>query len=109
MIPRSTDPAVIQAERQVLRVLCQGATEGSVMESARRILGDYPWHEALHRAVFKALSELSTGDARRVRELLPSRLARMGFPDVPWEELFKPQPCTKEEAERLMRALGEAK
>ena len=96
---------IIQTERCVLQALCQGAPEGSVREAAKVILRHYRWHEPLHQMIFNLLVEMPTDDPEVIRDLLPSRLTRKGFPDVAWEDFFQPHPLSKEEAERLMQHL----
>ncbi len=100
------DPSILQTERLVLQALCQGTREGSVREVAERALRNYRWREMLHQIVFNTLLEIATDDPAVVRDVLPSRLTRKGFPDVAWEEFLEPHSLSKAEAERLMRQLA---
>lgn len=100
------DQPILQTERLVLQALCQGTREGSVREVAERALRNYRWREMLHQIVFKTLLEIATDDPAVVRDVLPSRLARKGFPDLPWEEFLKPHSLSKAEAERLIHELA---
>jgi len=100
------DYSVIGMERQVLRALCQGTPEGSVRETATQILKGYRWREPLHQVVFEVLASFPTDAPETLREHLPSRLTRCGFPDVAWEDFFALPSLSKEEAERLMRRLS---
>ncbi len=100
------DPSIFQIERFVLQALCQGTRDGSVRQVAERALRNYRWREMLHQIVFNTLLEIATDNPAVVRDVLPSRLTRKGFPDVAWEEFFKPHSLSKAEAERLMRQLA---
>ena len=97
--------AVIHAERQVLRALCQGTPQGPVREIARLILNDYHWRDLLHAVLFETMASLKTDSPDVLRAELPALLTRRGFPDLPWEDFFAPHGLTKEEAETLMRRL----
>ncbi len=108
-MPKSTDEQrLIQTECLVLQALCQGTREGSVREAGRRILEDYRWREPTHRVVLEVLMTMPASSPETIRDLLPCRLTRMGFPDVAWEHFFQPHSLSKEEAERLMRELAES-
>jgi hypothetical protein len=105
----SRDPKlIVQTERRVLEVLCQGTAEGSVRETARRHLRDYHWREPLHQVVFEVLMAMPGEAPALVRDQLPARLTRKGFPDVDWEQFFEPHSSSLEEAEALMRELRES-
>lgn len=85
--------------------MCQGTVEGSVLEAGKLILKDYRWHEPLHQVIFDVLVAIPTDVPELIRGQLPARLTRKGFPDVEWEDLFKPHSLSKKEAERLMEQL----
>ncbi len=88
--------------------MCQGTPQGSVRESARRILRAYRWREPLHRLIFEVLLNLPTEIPELVRTELPARLTRKGFPDLDTADLFEPSELSKEEAERLVCQLRDA-
>ncbi len=100
---------IIQAERRVLQAICQGTPDGPLRESAARILKTYGWREPLHQVIFETLMAVPTDAPDVIRDQLPSRLTRKGFPDVTWEDFFRPCSLTKREAERLMRQLAESR
>jgi len=103
----STDkPRVVQTERRVLQALCQGTPQGSIRETAERLLDKYRWQEPLHRVIFEALMSIPTSAPDLIRDQLPSRLTRKGFPDVPWDDLFEPHALSRQEAERLVHQLA---
>jgi hypothetical protein len=90
------------SEIQVLRVLCLGTPQGSVKEIGVSLLRDYNWRNAAHKAFWDALCAVPSENPDVLRQLLPSQLTRLGFPDVEWEELFVPHALSKEKAIDLM-------
>ena len=99
------DQSIIQTERRVLQALCQETPEVSLRESAQRLLADYRWREPIHQAIFDCLVNLPCDGPLAMRDQLPARVTRKGFPDVAWEEFFQPASLTKHGAEDLMRQL----
>jgi len=79
-----------ERERVVLSALCQGTAQGSVRESARRILTPYRWQEPLHQIVYQVLLAIPLDSPELVRQQLPARLTRAGFPDVEVRDFFRP-------------------
>jgi hypothetical protein len=96
-----------QIEIQVLRVLCLGTPQGSVKEAGKPLLRGYRWHNALHQAVCHALYNLPSENPEVLRQLLPAKLTRLGFPDVEWEKFFAPPSISKDEAIALIRRMVE--
>ncbi|MBI1941689.1 MAG: hypothetical protein HYS33_09310 [Acidobacteria bacterium] len=95
----------IKVERLVLRALCTGTPEGSVRETARRLLRDYSWREPVHRVLFEVLNALPSDRPEDIRSLLPSRLTLRGFPDLDCDDLFLPHSLSGKDAMRLMQKL----
>lgn len=91
----------------MLQVLCQGTAEGSAREAAKRDLRNYRWREPLYQVVFEALMAMPGDAPALIREQLPARLTRKGFPDVNWEQFFEPHTLSLDEAKTLMRELRE--
>jgi hypothetical protein len=106
---RKTVQETIQIERKVLRAQCQGTTQGPVPEYARRKLVQYQWRDPSHQIIFEALSAISSDCAETIRAQLPSRLTRMGFPDLVWEDLFEARRLSRASAVRLIKALSEGR
>ena len=92
-------------ERLALKALCQGTPQGSIREAARRILAHYRWLEPLHQVVYQVVLAMPFDSAELIRQQLPARLTRAGFPDVEVEDFFEPHSLAKEVAEELMRSL----
>jgi|SRR5690348_11351645 len=97
--------ADLNFEVLVLRLLCAGTSQGAVRENLLPLLSSYPWNSTLHRAIFRAIVSIPSDDPILLRQLLPAKLTRMGFPDVEWEELFVPVSMTSEEAIESVRKL----
>jgi hypothetical protein len=95
----------LHLEKLILRLLCVGTTQGPVADTLRPLLRDYQWKSTLHRAVFNAISAFPSDDPEVLRQFLPAKLTRMGFPDVEWEEIFAPPLLSSEEAIALVRQL----
>lgn len=98
---------IVEIERQVLQAMCQGTAEGSVLELGKRTLVRYRWREFLHQVIFEVLAGLPGDFPGVIREQLPARLTRKGFPDVSWEDFFRPHALAKQEVERRMRQLAD--
>ena len=98
----------IEAERNLLRALCTGAAEASVLLEATETLASYAFAEPLHQIIFDVLVEIGPRDPCVVREQLAVRLNNKGFPDLDLETFFAPSSLTAGEAIRLTRASREA-
>ena len=69
------------------------------------LLRGYRWKSTLHHAIFNAIESIPSDNSEVLRQLLPAKLTRMGFPDVEWEELFAPPSMSGEEAIALARKM----
>jgi len=98
-----------ERERLVLGALCQGTPQGSVRESARRILARYHWQEPLHQIVYQVLLAMPFGSPQLARQQLHARLTRAGFPDVEVGDFFRPHSLSQAAAEELIRNLAGSK
>ncbi|HET9176818.1 MAG TPA: hypothetical protein VFQ24_00495 [Terriglobia bacterium] len=90
-------------EKFVLRLLCAGTSQGPLRASLIPLVQSYAWSSALHRAIFRAVVSIPSDDLALLRQLLPAKLTRMGFPDVEWEELFAPVSISSDEAIESVR------
>jgi hypothetical protein len=93
-------------ERLALQAISSATPEGKVRETARRILAGYCWREPFHQVMFEAL--MSTEDSRVIRELLPARLTRKGFPDFDIDDLFEPSGLSPEQIQQLFERIRAA-
>lgn len=92
-------------EKLVLRVLCVGTREGPVKEELIPPLRGYHWQVRLHQIIFRAIAAIGSDDPAVLRELLPAKLTRLGFPDVEWEEFFASHSLSREESIALAKRL----
>ncbi len=95
----------LQAERNVLRALCQSAARSDVLARSITLLAHYRFREPAHQIVFDALRELGHRSGRQIRELLAVRLNNKGFPDLNLEPFFEPSPVSPAHVFSLIRAL----
>jgi hypothetical protein len=95
----------LDVEKRALRLLCAGTSQGAVRDGLISLLRSYQWQSTLHQAIFKAVVSIPSDDPDLLRQLLPAKLTRMGFPDVEWEELFAPLSMSGEEAVALARQM----
>jgi SOS response regulatory protein OraA/RecX len=95
-----------ELERRLLEALCNDGAGKQEREAARRCLADYRWCEPVHQAVFEIIMSFPSTSSQSLREQLPSRLTRRGFPDFDFESLFHQPEFAPDEFERLIRKLG---
>lgn len=95
----------IHLEKLVLRLLCTGSPQGPVKAVLAPLLSTYRWQEQVHQVIFKAVSAIPTDDPVTIQHLLPTKLTRMGFPDIEWEEFFEPASVSKDGSIELVRQL----
>ena len=98
--------SLVEQERLALRAMCTGTPQGSVLETARRLLRSYSWREPVHQAIFQAVESIPSDSPEDIRNRLLTRLTVRGFPDVDCADLFQPHCLSKEEAERLFWSLA---
>jgi hypothetical protein len=87
-VPRSR--RICELERSLLRTLCQPCFPDTLRESLGQQLSAYQWQTEDHRIIFNVFRGIPNTKASSLREQLPARVARMGFPDVDWAFLFEP-------------------
>ena len=92
----------LHLEKLILRVLCAGTPQGSVKDTLPPLLQAYKWQSTLHRAIFNAIVAFPSDNPKVLRQLLPAKLTRMGFPDVEWDEIFAPPSLSKDDAVALV-------
>ncbi len=85
-----TDAATQRPEWTVLRALCSGCLRGRERARVLRRLRAYAFPNAVHQAVFDAVNEIESEEAELLRQQLPGRLTRRGFPDVDFDSLLSP-------------------
>jgi len=92
-------------ERELLRRLCGGEMTASEREKALRLLKGHAFVDVVHGQVFHALLELPADRPDLVRERLPARLTRQGFPDVDLQDFLAPARLASPSTGELLRQL----
>jgi hypothetical protein len=92
-------------ERRVLRALCNDGAGKQEREAAERGLADYYWREPVHQAIFEIIMSFPSTSSQSIREQLPGRLTRRGFPDFDFESLFERREFAPNEFEQSIRRL----
>ena len=82
------------AEWELLRALCTGTLAGRERREALALLADYAFSDPIRQALFDELGKIGRERADILRQELPARLARRGFPDVDFDSLFAPPALT---------------
>jgi hypothetical protein len=106
---RKTDQEIVRIETQVLSALCRGTTEGPILDFGCETLRQYEWRHPAHQVLFEALMAIPSERPETIRAQIPSRLTRMGFPDLDWEALFARPLLSKPDAGRLIKQLSESR
>jgi hypothetical protein len=100
--------SMIDIERRLLQILCQRGDEVAVREKARGQLANYHWSEDAHQAIFDIVMSFPSTSCQALREQLPARLTRRGFPDFDFDALFAVAAPSSSEAECWMGKLLQA-
>ncbi len=98
-----------QDEMMALRAFCMGTPQGSVRKIGKSLLANYRWQNVFHEAMWKVLASFRSENPQILRQLLPTDLTRLGFPDVSWEEFFAPHRMAREDVINLMRRMAAMK
>ena len=98
-------PTDVHLEQLTLRLLCAGTPQSPVKNELVPLLRRYRWQHQLHQIIFSAIAAVPSDDPSTLRQLLPARLTRMGFPDVELDELFVPPSLSREEAIAVVRQM----
>lgn len=96
---------ILDAERRILSLICQAPARGTVRSELERELADYSWREREHQIVFEVLQEIPSSNPQTIRQQLPVRLTRKGFPDLNLETYFQPCDLANSQPARSIRSL----
>src|SRR6267378_7163579 len=80
----------LHMERNTLRLLCSVLLKPGTRLEICRLLDPCVFHDPLRRAVFEEIRALGAVESRRLRELLPARVANRGFPDFNLHDFLAP-------------------
>lgn len=100
-----TGDSKVVLERRILTALCAGTRDGSVREAARGQLAAYPWSDAAHQAIFEIVMGFPSTSVAALRDQLPARLTRRGFPDYDFAALFVGPAPAQADFEEWMKQL----
>lgn len=95
-----------EMEKLAVRILCAHAPESSIKKESEFLLRGYKWHDPICQAVYDAVLALPGASPEKLRELLPPKLTRLGFPDVDWEEFFTPHVLSRDDALALLHRMS---
>lgn len=95
----------LELEKLVIAALCAGVSDGLVRDSLLPMFRDYSWQFPMHQVIFSALDSIPSSDPAILRQMLPAKLTRLGFPDVEWEEFFTPLSISSDEILALARRM----
>lgn len=101
--------SLVDLERRVLAILCQSGGQGAVRGQARQLLANYRWSDAAHQVLFEIVMTFPTSSCQALRDQLPARLTRRGFPDFDFQGLFNVSILSPSNAEEWMRELAQAR
>ena len=76
-----TEEEIRTLEFHLVRLLCQGDTDTELREVILARLRGYAFRSVEHQVLFDCIQAMPPDRAELLRELLPARLVRAGFPD----------------------------
>ena len=98
---------ILAIERRLLQFLCIAGSDAQLCEEVRTRLRGHAFRRVEHQVLFDCLQALPFDRPELVRELLPGRLVRAGFPDFDLAPFFNVGEVSEEEARKMCRELTE--
>src|SRR3990172_7441682 len=77
-----TREEILATEAKVLQAMCAGTPEGTVWDQGMLLLAASPSRASTHHLIFETPQEINTDPPPVIRQQLPPRLTRKGFPAV---------------------------
>ncbi|MGH9803725.1 MAG: hypothetical protein ACRD4D_01035 [Candidatus Acidiferrales bacterium] len=108
MTPEASQAQIRNIEWELLRVLCSTALAASARREALAMLSGYAFNDPIRQAIFDEANRIGPERPDLLRQELPARLTRRGFPAVDFDSLFAPPSLTTEQALEKARALLES-
>jgi hypothetical protein len=96
--------ARFQLQKNTLRFLCSVLIKSGTRAEICKLLDPSVFEEPMHRAVFEEIRDMGSIDSRRLRELLPTRMASRGFPDFDLRQLLAPYEVSEKEIDHLFES-----
>ena len=94
-------------ERDTLRFLCSVLIQPATRAELLALLDSSQFSISLHRIVYEEIRVLGAVPSRTLRELLPGRVAKRGFPDFDIKEFLGPFTASETEVEDLYMSVLE--
>lgn len=98
------------AEWELLRALCTGTLAGNPRREVLAALANYCFSDPIRKTLFDELARMEPERVELLRQELPARLTRRGFPDLDFDSLFAPASLTAvqvlECARKLLHTAG---
>ena len=89
-MPPDPEAELHQGELEVLRALLSNTLSARERKKLLTLLTNYRFADPLHQLIFEAVGERPGEKPGRLREELPARLTRKGFPEVDFEKYLAP-------------------
>ena len=83
-----TDEEINGIERRLLQLLCDGAAGAELRAEVLARLRGYAFRRVEHQVLFDCLQAMPMDRPELLRELLPARLVRAGFPEFDLATFF---------------------
>lgn len=96
--------ARFQLQKNTLRFLCSVLIKSGTRSEICKLLDPGVFDDPMHRAVFEEIRDMGSIDSRRLRELLPARVASRGFPDFDLRKLLAPYEVSEKEIDHLFES-----
>jgi hypothetical protein len=103
MLVRDSD-ARFQLQKNTLRFLCSVLIKSGTRAEICKLLDPSVFDDPMHRVVFEEIRDMGSIDSRRLRELLPTRMASRGFPDFDLRKLLAPYEVSEKEIDHLFES-----
>ena len=108
-----TNEETIWIERRLLQLLCNGSFDAELRAEVLARLRGYAFRSVAHQVLYDCLLAMPMDRPELLRELLPARLVRAGFPDFDLAPFFessgeaakRPHALSAQEAQELCEAL----
>src|SRR5258708_22813280 len=82
--------ARFQLQKNTLRFLCSVLIKSGTRAEICKLLDPGVFEDPMHRVVFEEIRDMGSIDSRRLRELLPTRMASRGFSVFVLRKLLAP-------------------
>jgi len=96
--------ARVRLQKNTLRFLCSVLIKSGTRSEICKLLDPGVFEDPMHRVVFEEIRDMGSIDSRRLRELLPTRMANRGFPDFDLRRLLAPYEVSEKEIDHLFES-----